>query len=99
MYLIENRLGQLYCGISTDLARRFSEHQKNGKQCAKALKGKGPLTLRYAAILEDHGSALKCEYWMKKQNRHHKDAIIAGKQKLPFPHETVSDEEIRQIEH
>ncbi len=31
LYMIQCRDGQLYTGITTDVARRFSEHEKGGK--------------------------------------------------------------------
>lgn len=98
LYLIENRMGQLYCGISVDLTRRFKEHQISGPRCAKALKGKGPLTLRFAATLENQSIALKSEYWMKQQQRRVKNAIIEGKQQIPFDHQIVSANDLIQIQ-
>ncbi|GAL03304.1 putative endonuclease containing a URI domain [Photobacterium aphoticum] len=41
VYLIRTAANQLYCGVTTDVARRFSEHQSK-PQGAKYLKGKGP---------------------------------------------------------
>ncbi|MFA0698033.1 GIY-YIG nuclease family protein, partial [Vibrio sp. 10N.222.49.C9] len=46
VYLIRNRHNALYCGVTNDLERRFSQHA-NGTG-AKALKGKGPLTLEWS---------------------------------------------------
>ncbi|MFA3790755.1 GIY-YIG nuclease family protein [Aliiglaciecola sp. SL4] len=83
IYVLENRLGMTYCGICTDLARRFYEHASNSKRCAKALRGKGPLKLKFAAIMEDQSSALKSEYWFKKQTKATKLKIIQGQQNLP----------------
>ncbi len=40
IYIVRNRLGSLYTGITTDVERRFNQHQ-NGTG-AKALRGKGP---------------------------------------------------------
>ncbi|MGE4616529.1 MAG: GIY-YIG nuclease family protein, partial [Gammaproteobacteria bacterium] len=40
IYLVRTRLGTLYTGISTDVPRRLSEHEGNGKG-AKYLRSKG----------------------------------------------------------
>ncbi|WP_100656493.1 GIY-YIG nuclease family protein [Alteromonas flava] len=82
VYIIENRLGQLYTGITTNVERRLSEHA--GKpQGAKALKGKGPLQLMYTCPLANRSIASKAERWIKQQPRQNKLALIAGKLDLP----------------
>ena len=35
VYIVKCRGGQLYTGISIDVDKRFSEHQKDGYKCAK----------------------------------------------------------------
>ncbi|EDM2309692.1 GIY-YIG nuclease family protein, partial [Salmonella enterica] len=47
LYLIRTADNALYTGITTDVARRYRQHQ-TGKG-AKALRGKGELTLAFAA--------------------------------------------------
>ena len=69
LYVIENRLGHLYTGITTDVARRFNEHAKGGRLCAKSLKGKGPLTLKHCVRLDSHGDALRIERYIKRKIR------------------------------
>lgn len=83
IYMIENRLGQLYTGISKDYNRRFAEHAQNKKKCAKALKGKGPLALKFCASLKSHSDALKAEVWVKKLAKQHKLKLIEGTLSLP----------------
>ena len=83
IYLIKNKLNQLYCGISVDVPRRFFEHVSNSPKCAKALKGKGPLVLMFCAQVGSQSDALKLERWLKKQTREFKDRLIAGTSKLP----------------
>lgn len=41
VYLVRCANNALYCGITTDVSRRFAQHQKG--RGAKALRGKGPL--------------------------------------------------------
>ncbi|QIZ76339.1 GIY-YIG nuclease family protein [Ferrimonas lipolytica] len=77
-YLIENSLSQLYTGITTDVERRFAEHQANGAKTARSLRGKGPLILRHHSHAGDHSNALKLERRIKRLSRAHKLALIAG---------------------
>nr|WP_298415737.1 GIY-YIG nuclease family protein [uncultured Halomonas sp.] len=67
LYVLETARGALYTGITTDVARRFDEHQK-GKRGARSLRGKGPLRLLYHQSLGSRSEALKLEAWLKKQS-------------------------------
>ncbi len=49
LYLIRTADNKLYTGITTDVERRYQQHQ-SGKG-VKALRGKGELTLAFSAIL------------------------------------------------
>ncbi|WP_342594685.1 GIY-YIG nuclease family protein [Salinicola lusitanus] len=64
LYLVEMANGSLYTGITTDIERRFAQHV-NGKG-ARALRGKGPLTLRHAQAVGSHGDALRLEAAIKR---------------------------------
>jgi len=74
IYLIRCHNGNLYTGISTDVARRFSEHQA-GKG-AKYLRGKGPLQLVYQRKIGSHSEALKAEISVKKLPRQAKENML-----------------------
>lgn len=74
LYLIRCNSGQLYTGITTDVDRRFAEHQQ-GKG-AKFLRGKGPLELVFTALIGDRSDALKMEIRVKKLRRSEKEALI-----------------------
>ena len=76
VYIIENRLTQYYTGICTDIERRFDEHQSSGPKCAKALKGKGPLTLKFCCKVDSHSEALKFEIWIKKLSKANKIKLV-----------------------
>ncbi|MEC7547523.1 MAG: GIY-YIG nuclease family protein [Pseudomonadota bacterium] len=78
LYLIETASGQLYCGITLDVARRFHEHAANKSKTARSLRGKGPLTLRYAAKVGTHGDALRAELRVKKLTRTQKLRLVDG---------------------
>lgn len=97
VYIVENRLGQYYAGICTDLTRRFAEHSKGGQRCAKALKGKGPLTLKFAAEVSDHTSALQAEMWIKKQRRGDKQKLIDGTLSLIHEHAALTKNHLDKI--
>ena len=97
IYIIENRLNHFYTGICRELTRRFGEHCANGKLCAKALRGKGPLKLIYAAELESHSTALKAEIWVKKLSRSQKALLIENKMKLPFDHMRHDDNYLHEV--
>ncbi|MDW5376791.1 phosphoglycolate phosphatase [Halomonas sp. HP20-15] len=66
LYVIETAGGALYTGITTDVERRFREHC-HGKRGARALRGKGPLTLRHCRAVGIRSEALRLEAWLKKQ--------------------------------
>ena len=83
LYLIENRLGQLYTGITTDPNRRIAQHRGEKVGGAKALKGKSPLTFRAIFQLSCKSDAAVLEYKIKKLTRAQKDQIIqSGKLEL-----------------
>ena len=76
LYLIENKLGQLYTGITTEPKRRIAQHRGELKGGAKALKGKSPLVFRAVFEVANKSEASKLEYAVKKMSRLQKDNII-----------------------
>ncbi|MGR3969772.1 GIY-YIG nuclease family protein [Shewanella sp. 1180_01] len=76
LYLVRCANGHLYTGVTTDVARRFSEHQSGGIKSAKYLRGKGPLTLMYQEQVGCQGDALRREIAVKKLSRSQKLALI-----------------------
>lgn len=76
IYIVENKLSQYYTGICTNIERRFAEHQSSGPKCAKALKGKGPLTLKFRCEADSHSEALKLEIWIKKLSKADKVKLV-----------------------
>lgn len=80
LYLIENRLGQLYTGITTDPTRRIAQHRGEKVGGAKALKGKSPLTFRAIFRLANKSEAAALEYHVKKLARAQKIKIIQTRQ-------------------
>lgn len=76
LYLIRTHKGSLYTGITTDVSRRFLEHQSGGPKAAKSLKGKGPLLLEFQIDVGGHSSALKLEYKVKKLTKNKKEQLL-----------------------
>ena len=64
----------LYTGITTDVARRLAQHQA-GKG-AKALRGKGELTLAFHCQVGDRSTALKLEYRVKQLSKIQKERLV-----------------------
>ncbi|XAW88100.1 GIY-YIG nuclease family protein [Vibrio sp. CDRSL-10 TSBA] len=81
VYLIRTSSNALYCGITTDVERRFSQHEKG--QGAKALRGKGPLTLAWQYELGPlKGEALRLEYKIKQLTKAQKERLIVDDSRL-----------------
>lgn len=76
LYMIRLQNGHLYTGITTNVERRFAEHQA-GKG-AKYLRGKGKLTLAFTQSIGDRSSALKLEARIKKMPKAEKERLING---------------------
>lgn len=74
VYLIRTRSNALYCGITTDLARRFAQHQAGSG--AKYLRGKGPLELVWSQPVSDKSCALKEEIRIKKLTKACKERLV-----------------------
>lgn len=76
LYIIRCRDGELYTGVTTDVNRRFVEHQGGGPRAAKYLKGKAPLQLVYQELVGSRSEALKREIQVKKLSRQQKLALL-----------------------
>jgi len=77
LYLVENKLGQIYTGITTDPLRRIAQHRGELAGGAKALKGKAPLSYRAIFAVENKSQAAKLECAVKRLSRQQKNAIIS----------------------
>ncbi len=78
LYLIRTADNALYTGITTDVARRYRQHQ-TGKG-AKALRGKGELTLAFAAQVGDRSLALRIEYRIKQLTKRQKERLVTERE-------------------
>lgn len=77
VYLVRTASNSLYCGITTNVERRFAEHCTG--RGAKALKGKGPLSLVWK---NDAGNSRSCaskiEYKIKQLSKVKKERLVSG---------------------
>lgn len=73
--MIRDNSGRLYTGISTDVLRRFHQHQQGTG--ARALRGKGPLQLVWQQVAGTHSEALRLEYRLKQWSKERKEALLA----------------------
>ncbi len=82
LYMIRCKGNVLYTGITTDVERRFKEHQA-GKG-AKFLRGKTPLTLVYQITVGNLSEALKEELRIKKLSKALKEKMIKHHTNIHF---------------
>ncbi|MGQ8364691.1 GIY-YIG nuclease family protein [Glaciecola sp. 1036] len=83
LYLVKTSNNSLYCGITTDVDRRFNEHCAQNYKSAKALRGKSPLSLVFQTQLENKSTALKAEIWVKKLRPKQKWALVNRQLLMP----------------
>lgn len=74
VYIIECTDGSLYTGISTDVERRFKEHEN--KKGGRYTSAKGVKQVLYSEKLPDRSAALKREAKIKKLSRSNKLLLI-----------------------
>jgi len=72
----------LYTGITTDVERRFEEHESGDKKGSKYLRGKAPLELVMKKRVGDRSMALKIEAKVKKLSKIEKELLVDGKIKI-----------------
>ncbi|XBS70470.1 GIY-YIG nuclease family protein [Acerihabitans sp. KWT182] len=77
LYMIRTGDGRLYTGITTDVMRRLKQHEQGVG--AKALRGKGPLTLVFHCPAGDRSRALRWEYRIKQLTHRQKERLAVGR--------------------
>ena len=78
VYILRCEGGSLYAGVTTDLARRFSEHCGRGRKGAKYTAAHPPLCIEAAWSAENRSDAQRLEYRIKALSRAEKEALICG---------------------
>ena len=76
LYLIRCRDDTLYTGITTDVDRRYAQHQGAGNAGSKYLRGRGPLSLVFQQNLGSKSLALKEERRVKRMSKAKKEELI-----------------------
>ena len=76
VYLMRCCDNSLYCGVTTDVKRRLTEHNK-GVKGAKYTKARRPVTLVYTESAVDRSAACKQEAILKKLNKASKESLVA----------------------
>ena len=82
LYLVRCYDGSLYTGITTNVARRFAEHQEDNGAGAKYLRGRGPLMLVFQKKLGNRRLALGVERKVKKLSKARKEELIRTKRHI-----------------
>ena len=75
LYIILTKNNKLYTGITTDLYRRFYEHQSS-KKGAKFTRANPPQEIVYTEFFDDMSSAAKRECEVKGLSRSQKLQLI-----------------------
>lgn len=78
VYMVRTASGALYTGITTDVPRRFAEHQAGAPKGARSLRGKGPLELVYYSPAGDRSRASRLEWYIKQWPKQRKEALVLG---------------------
>ena len=75
VYILKCSDDTLYTGITTDIKRRFAEHEAGIG--AKYTKGRSPLTLIYSEECKDRSLASKRELEIKSLSKKQKLALLS----------------------
>jgi putative endonuclease len=76
VYVVRRSDGALYTGIATDVERRLEEHEAGEGRGAKALRGRGPLTLVFAREVGGRSLATRIEARIKRLSKARKERWI-----------------------
>jgi putative endonuclease len=82
VYLVRCADGALYTGIATDVPRRLDEHQGAAGRGARALRGRGPLSLVLQHRVGARGLAQRVEASIKRLPKADKEALVAEPARL-----------------
>lgn len=76
VYMVETASGKLYTGISTDVDRRFAEHQNNKVRGAKFFRSDTAVAIVYREPCANRSEASKREAAIKKLRRSAKWQLV-----------------------
>lgn len=80
VYLLRCADNSLYCGVTTDLARRVIEHNQSPTRGAKYTRVRRPVELVYSETHTSKSLACQREYAIKKQSKIRKEALVNQQQ-------------------
>jgi putative endonuclease len=78
VYMVRCADGSVYTGISTDVQRRWKEHQRGGARAARYLRTRKPVDLIFSAMIGERGAALRAEHAIKQLEKQQKEALATG---------------------
>lgn len=78
-YLIRCSDNSLYCGITTDIKRRFTEHMEKLPKGAKYTHTHNAEKIEIAFVSENRSLASKLEYQIKRLTKEKKEILISEK--------------------
>jgi putative endonuclease len=81
VYIIQSEAGHLYTGITTNLERRFADHQSQ-KKGARFFRISSPKCILFKEIQKNRSEASKRECEIKKMKREEKLKLISSCQSL-----------------
>ena len=76
VYVIQCTDGSLYTGVAKDIVHRLREHYHRLPRCAKYTHSHPMQSLRGLWQMESKTLAYQLEYWIKRLDRPHKDALL-----------------------
>lgn len=76
VYLLRCSDNSLYCGVTTNTARRTFEHNHCSKKAAKYTRARRPVSLVYQQQCNNKIDAYKKEYQLKRLNKQQKERLI-----------------------
>jgi len=79
VYILRCADGKLYTGITTDLARRLSQHDAG--RASKFTRVRRPVEMVYNRSIRGQSAALKREAAIKSLTRREKEKLIASSRK------------------
>jgi len=77
VYILKCNDNTLYTGITTNIPRRVSEHNGEGKLGAKYTKMRRPVKLIYESKHKDRSEASKEEIRIKKMSKKQKEELVS----------------------
>ncbi|MEI6222960.1 MAG: GIY-YIG nuclease family protein [bacterium] len=89
LYILSCADGTLYTGITTDLARRITEHNSSDLG-ARYTCSRRPVTLRFSQTFPTRSAASKEELRIKKLSRKEKLELVDASKKLPRKRKKVA---------